>query len=135
MKKSYSGLLKLNTVEERFLYLKIGGVVGEDTFGYSRGLNQEFYRSDKWRGLRREIIIRDNGNEMAIPDLPIVTRIHVHHIVPITIKDILYDRDIIWDPENLVCVSEEVHRAIHYGADFPYTIEYVERRPGDTKLW
>ena len=38
--RTYSELIQLPTLEERYLYLKIGGKVGEETFGYDRYINQ-----------------------------------------------------------------------------------------------
>ena len=59
--KTYSELITLPTFEERFLYLKLDGSVGKETFGFKRWLNQEFYHSDQWLQFRDEIIIRDEG--------------------------------------------------------------------------
>ena len=38
--KCYSELITLPTYLERFNYLKLGGLVGQETFGYDRYLNQ-----------------------------------------------------------------------------------------------
>ena len=38
--RTYEELIKLPTFEERYEYLRIGGNVGEETFGYDRYLNQ-----------------------------------------------------------------------------------------------
>ena len=37
--RTYTELMKLKTFKERFEYLKLSGVVGQDTFGYDRYLN------------------------------------------------------------------------------------------------
>ena len=43
--RTYSELITIPTFEERFEYLKLSGIVGEDTFGFDRYLNQDFYKS------------------------------------------------------------------------------------------
>ena len=40
--KCYSELITLPTLIERYEYLRIGGNVGEDTFGYDRWINHAF---------------------------------------------------------------------------------------------
>lgn len=136
MKKTYSELILLPTFEERYEYLKLDGHVGEDTFGFDRYLNQAFYRSTEWKRIRREIIVRDNGCDLAHPDREIVGPIYIHHINPISMKDLTDQTDYLRDPENLVCVSYNTHQAIHYGSTNLLTpTELVERRPNDTCPW
>lgn len=136
MKKTYSELILLPTFEERYEYLKLDGHVGEDTFGFDRYLNQAFYRSTEWKRIRREIIVRDNGCDLAHPDREIVGPIYIHHINPISMKDLTDQTDYLRDPENLVCVSCNTHQAIHYGSTELLTpTELVERRPNDTCPW
>ena len=43
--RSYTELSRIETFEERFDYLSLEGVVGQDTFGFDRWLNQGFYKS------------------------------------------------------------------------------------------
>ena len=64
MTKTYLELIELQTFQERLDYLRIGGVVGEQTFGYDRYLNQNLYHSNEWKSIRRKIIIRDNGCDL-----------------------------------------------------------------------
>lgn len=136
MKKTYSELILLPTFEERYEYLKLDGHVGEDTFGFDRYLNQAFYRSTEWKRIRRKIIVRDNGCDLAHPDREIVGPIYIHHINPISMKDLTDQTDYLRDPENLVCVSYNTHQAIHYGSTNLLTpTELVERRPNDTCPW
>lgn len=136
MKKTYSELILLPTFEKRYEYLKLYGHVGEDTFGFDRYLNQAFYRSTEWKRIRREIIVRDNGCDLAHPDREIVGPIYIHHINPISMKDLTDQTDYLRDPENLVCVSYNTHQAIHYGSTELLTpTELVERRPNDTCPW
>ena len=138
MNKSYSELIQIPTFEERFEYLKIGGSVGAHTFGSVRFLNQDFYRSDVWKQFRRDMILRDCGCDLAYPDREIFSRIIVvHHINPIT-KEMFYRNDrLLLHPENVICCSDNTHKAIHYGdanllAKSPV---FVTRRPNDTRLW
>ena len=47
--RTYSELILLPTFEERFKYLQLNGRVGDDTFGFDRYINQNFYRSTEWK--------------------------------------------------------------------------------------
>ena len=87
--RTYSELIKLPTFEERYEYLKLDGKVGEETFGFDRYINQEFYRSNEWLKVRDFVIVRDGGCDLAIEDREIFGKILVHHMNPITIDDIL----------------------------------------------
>lgn len=134
---SYKELITLPTIEDRFKYLKLNGTVGEDTFGSHRYLNQTFYhRNSKWLELRNEIIVRDYGCDLAVDGFEIYDKIIIHHINPITIDDILEDRDVLYDPDNLITVSSKMHQAIHYGdpALF-FSMGYKQRMPNDTCPW
>ena len=133
--KTYNELIKLKTFDERFDYLKLNGLVGEETFGYSRYLNQILYRSPEWRHLRREIVARDNGCDLAMPGYEIIGKLIVHHIEPITLKDIEERNPKIYDMNNLVSVSFMTHQALHYGDKNILYHDPIERFPGDTKLW
>ena len=133
---SYSDLITLPTFKERYLYLKQAGVVGEETFGSHRYLNQAYYTSPEWRSIRNQVIIRDNGCDLGVEGYEIADRIYVHHINPITEEDILDRSPALFDPENLICVSFNTHQAIHYGDESLLPIiSFNERTPGDTKLW
>lgn len=132
--RNYTDLSKLKTFEERFEYLRIGGPIGIDTFGSSRYLNQAFYKSPKWLKVRNEVIIRDNGCDLGIEGREIFKRLTIHHMEPITLDDVVQERDWIFDPEYLISVSDLTHKAIHYG-DISILPKYDERKPGDTKLW
>lgn len=135
MVKTYSEMIKLPTYEERFKYLKIGGVIGEETFGFERYLNQVFYKSKEWRSIRDKIIVRDLGCDLAIRDREIGGRILIHHINPISPKDIINRTDALLNPDYLVCCSKRTHDAIHYGDESILFTGFVERKPGDTCLW
>lgn len=134
--KRYSELRRLETIEERYAYLKLGGVVGHDTFGYDRYLNQDFYRSRLWRNIRNVVIARDLGCDLGISGYEIHDRVYVHHMNPMTPGDIIEGSEDILDPEFLISVTLDTHNAIHYGDESHLRRrQLVERQPGDTKLW
>jgi hypothetical protein len=132
---TYSELIQIPTFIDRFRYLKLSASVGEETYGWDRYLNQTLYKSREWRETRERIIIRDDGCDLAHPDYPIGGRILIHHLNPITKRDILDRNPLIFDPENLVCISHITHEAVHYGSEDLLMKDPVERTPGDTKLW
>ena len=133
--KSYSKMLTFPTLEERFRYLELKGSVGKDTFGYDRYLNQILYHSGEWKSFRNDIIIRDNGCDLACEGYEIHQRILIHHINPITVEDVLNRSPKVFDPENVVCVSHITHNAIHYGDENLLMTAPVERSQNDTCPW
>lgn len=133
--KSYHQMLQYEDFTERFEYLKLRGNIGEMTFGSHRYVNQNFYTSKRWQSVRSQVIIRDNGCDMACENYPIGGIIHIHHINPVTLEMFENDDPCLYDLNNLVCVSSQVHRAIHYGTSVMELQDYVPRKPGDTKLW
>lgn len=135
MIRSYSEVSKLSTFEDRYEYLRLDGVVGEETFGYDRYLNQAFYTSKKWKEARNPVIIRDNGCDLGIDGREIFDQVIVHHINPMTPEDIELDRDWIYDPEFLICVTKNTHDAIHYGDKSKLITLPTERTPFDTCPW
>lgn len=135
MIRTYRDLRYLKTFEERFEYLKLSGTVGKSTFGFERYLNQAFYKSREWRRTRRDIIIRDNGCDLGASDRELFDTIIVHHINPILIDDIEMGNDCVFDPNNLICTSDNTHRAIHYGDSSLLVTMLPERKKGDTTLW
>ena len=136
MKKTYSELMRLNTFEERFEYLRMNGQVGQQTFGGRRPLNQYFYKkSTRWRKTRDKVIMRDNACDLGIPGRELNNYIFIHHINPISDEDILNDADILYDPENLISTSLNTHNAIHYSDDSVLVKNPVQRRKNDTCPW
>lgn len=133
--KTYSELISIPTFKERFRYLKLGGLVGEETFGCDRYLNQIFYTSPEWRMLRNDIITRDKGCDLAIEDREIWGRVYIHHMNPIMVKDILHRTDILLDPEYLILCSFNTHNAIHYGDESLLMEDYIPRTMNDTIPW
>jgi len=114
--RTYSELITLETFEERFLYLKLDGSIGEDTFGFDRYLNQLFYRSPEWKQVRNFVITRDMGCDLVIPDHEIINQqILIHHMNPLTKEDIINKSDYLLNPEYLICTTKKTHNAIHYG--------------------
>lgn len=134
--RTYHELLTLPTFEERFSYLQLNGQTAHETFGTDRYLNQTFYRSQEWRQLRNEIILRDAGCDLGIEGHDIYGRVLIHHMNPITQGDILEHSVALINPDFLICVSHNTHNAIHYGNQkslVPHAT--VERRPNDTCPW
>ena len=133
--RTYSELITLPTFEERYKYLQLSGFVGEETFGFDRYLNQNFYRSQEWKRIRDLVIIRDNGCDLGIEDREIFGKIIIHHMNPINIKDIQDVSDYLLNPEYLICTTHQTHNAIHYGDDNLLVKGPIERSPNDTCLW
>lgn len=133
--RTYSELMSLDTFIERFRYLKLGGRVGEETFGMDRYLNQQFYKSREWRTIRDAVILRDGACDLGIPDREIPNRIIIHHMNPITKYDVLNQTDYLLNPEFLICTIKTTHDAIHYGDESLLFQEPIERRPNDTCPW
>lgn len=134
--KTYQELITLPTFEERFLYLKLDGIVGEETFGFDRWLNQRFYTSDRWRHIRNEVIVRDNACDLASEDheIPNGVRIYIHHMNPIDVKDVINQTEFLLNPDYLITTIKSTHDAIHYGGE-PVKTYFEERRPNDTIPW
>ena len=133
--KTYSELIRLPTFEERFEYLKLKSFVGKETFGYDRYINQQFYKSPRWIRLREEIILRDQGLDLACEGFEIYGRIIIHHMNPISLDDILSDTEYLMNPEYLISVSNNTHQAIHYGDIDIVPVLPKERTPNDTCPW
>lgn len=129
---SYKKLLTIDSFGDRLNYLSL----------YNRGyvsprnISNPFYKSRIWRDLREEIIARDLGYNLGVKGIQIPEEegIIVHHMIPIEEIDILeWREDILLNPDLLITTSKSTHNIIHYG-DRSQSI-FVERRPGDTKLW
>jgi hypothetical protein len=136
MIRTFTELSNISSFDKRYEYLKVIGSVGRDVFGEDRYLNQQFYRSEDWRKIRDRVIVRDQGLDLGCRGYEILGNVIVHHMNPITVKDITcYNPDIL-DPEFLISTSLRTHLAIHYGDKslLPPRLSF-ERKPGDTKLW
>lgn len=136
MIRTYKELSQLKTFEERFNYLKLGGIVGEDTFGFDRYLNQMFYRSMDWRSIRDKVIIRDNGCDLGVEGYDICgQKIYVHHMNPLRRNDIVNTTEYLLNPDYLITVTFQTHNAIHYGDETILPFVPVERYANDTCPW
>ncbi len=136
MTKTYTELITFSTFEERFRYLRLNGRVADETFGVQRWLNQVFYRTKEWKDFRREILIRDNMCDLGIEGRDIYNYALVHHINPITPKDILERRmNVLLNPENVITTIKRTHDAIHYGDETLLALEPADRKPNDTIPW
>lgn len=133
--RSYSELRRLRTFEERFDYLSLKGVVGQNTFGFDRWLNQAFYKSRQWQDVRTSVIVRDDGCDLGIQGYEIYSDLLVHHMNPLSIEDIESGESWILDPEFLITTSLQTHNAIHYGNEKLLPRGPIMRQPGDTRLW
>ena len=133
--KTYSELITLPTFEERYRYLRLSGSVGADTFGFDRYMNQVFYRSQRWKSIRDYVIVRDNGCDLGVDGYQIHGRIIVHHMNPITVKDIERESEFLMDPEYLISTVHNTHNAIHYGDESLLILPPIERTPNDTCPW
>lgn len=135
MIRTYSELVSLPSYLDRYKYLKIGSKVGVATFGFNRYLNQSFYQSSAWKRVRDQVIIRDDGCDLAHADYPIAGRIYIHHLNPIQIDDLEDFNPDVLDPNNLVCVSFDTHQAIHYGDESLLPKDPIERFENDQIPW
>lgn len=133
--RTYSELIKYDSFMDRFNYLKLDGIVGEETFGYERYLNQLLYHTDEWKSVRREAIIRDDGCDLGVEGYSIQGKILVHHMNPITIDDIRNRNPIIFDLENLITISHNTHNAVTYGSVDILISEPIVRTQNDMCPW
>lgn len=135
MIRTYSELIKLKTFKDRFEYLKLDGIVGEETFGFDRYMNQIFYKSREWTSVRRSVIIRDNGCDLGVEGYEIHGKILIHHMNPINLSDIVHKTDELLNPDYLITTVLSTHNAIHYGDASLLPALPIERRANDTCLW
>ena len=133
--RTYQELIKLKTFKERFNYLKLGGKVGEETFGFDRYLNQKFYRSAEWKRIRDQVILRDNACDLGMVDREINSRIIIHHMNPLTKYDVINQTEFLLNPDYMICVTKRTHDAIHYGDEDILFGEFIERSKNDTCPW
>lgn len=129
MMKCYSELILLPSHSERLEYLKLL----DNNATSPRHMSEAFYKSRTWKTVRQQIIDRDLGFDLGVFGVYIDGPMLVHHINPINESDIVYQTKRLLDPENLITVAVNTHNSIHY----KQTVEekWVERTPGDTKLW
>lgn len=134
--KTYSELITLPTFEQRYEYLRLDGIVGEETFGFDRYINQKFYHDPEWLRVRDKVIVRDNGCDLGVLGYEILyERIIIHHINPMRVEDVINRNPMLFDLENLICVTHNTHLAIHYGDKNLISKVPVERTKYDTCPW
>lgn len=133
--KTYQEMIRLPSFIERFRYLKLDGAVGRSTFGGHRMLNQDLYHSKEWLQLRDKAIIRDSACDLGDADRPIHGSVYIHHIVPLTVEDILNRDRKCLDLDNVICCSFKTHQALHFADESLLPIKVVERSPYDTCPW
>lgn len=135
MIRTYSELITLRTFKDRFEYLKLDGIVGEETFGFDRYMNQIFYKSREWTSVRQSVIIRDNGCDLGVEGYEIHGKILIHHMNPINLSDIVHKTDELLNPDYLITTVLSTHNAIHYGDASLLPVLPIERRANDTCPW
>ena len=135
MLRTYSELSRLQTFRERFEYLRLDGIVGVETFGFDRYLNQVFYNSDEWKAVRKTVIIRDKGCDLGMCGYDIHGKIIVHHMNPFSIDDVLHRKEELLDPESLISTVLNTHNAIHYGDESLLPSAPIVRTRNDTCPW
>ena len=128
-RRSYSEALTYDSYGDRFKYLALHGEIDSP-----RAIAEGFYKSLGWVKVRKEIIRRDLGCDLAVMGCDIAGRIIVHHINPITEDDLYEHTENLVNPENLICVSYETHNELHYHKGTIYE-NPIDRKPGDTQLW
>lgn len=133
--RTYSELITFSTFEERFKYLQLNGQVGESTFGFDRYMNQVFYRSQKWKSIRDFVIIRDCGCDLGVEGYDIHGKIIIHHMNPLSMRDIETESDFLLNPDFLICTTHNTHNAIHYGDENLLVTAPIERTKNDTCPW
>lgn len=133
--RTYSELIKLESFDERFEYLKLSASVGDETFGFDRYVNQAFYHSSEWKRIRNIVIARDLACDLGIEGREIYDRVYVHHMNPINKEDILDATEYLLNPEYLICTSKLTHDAIHFGDKNILASDPIERRKNDTCPW
>lgn len=133
--RCYSELILLDTLEDRFEYLKLNGTVGEELFGYARYLNQVFYHGDRWRDAKNEVVIRDQGYDLGVKGWKITGHIYVHHMNPVTLEQLKDDDPCLYDPEFLISCSYNTHQAITWGNRELLPQVPVKRMPNDMIPW
>ena len=136
--RTYTELIQIPTFIERYRYLKLGGKIGEETYGWERYLNQNFYNSYEWRQFRRQIIIRDFGCDLGVEGHEFAPGeiIFIHHMNPINTQDIVNQTEFLMNPEYVISCRKRTHDAIHYGDESLITpYELTVRAPNDTCPW
>lgn len=137
MKRTYSELIRFKSFDDRFKYLMNCGRIGDFTHNDYRYFNQKFYTSKEWKTVRRNIILRDRGFDLAHTDHLIFVAPQVHHINPLSIQDLIdHNVEALFDPENLITIDPDTHKAVEFGSlDYLSKFKSTERFLNDTAPW
>lgn len=139
MIRTYQELMMFSDFKSRYRYLRLDGQVAADTFGFDRYVNQRFYRSEEWKRVRNYVIVRDTIGDsccdLGVPGYEIYGRIYIHHMNPISLRDIQDATEYLLNPDYLICTTHLTHNAIHYGDESLLITEPVERSRDDTCPW
>lgn len=127
--RSYNELTQIASFSERLEYLKLL----DNNATSPRNMSGEFFKSRVWLLTRQSIIDRDLGFDLGVFGVYINSAMYVHHINPIDEYDIRNQTKRVLDPNNLITTSLNTHNTIHYKQTEKEI--WVERKPGDTKLW
>lgn len=127
--RSYNELITLDSYDERLNYLKLL----DNNATSPRHMSMDFYKSDIWRMVRQQVIDRDLGFDLGVFGVYIDGPMIVHHINPINENDIIFQTERLLDLNNLITTAGNTHNLIHYNTVI--SEKWVERTPGDTKLW
>lgn len=127
---SYNEMITMDSFGDRLNYLSLY----DKGYISPREISNKFYKSKIWKDLREYVIARDLGYDLGVPGVTIDGPPLVHHIYPLEEDDILmWNEDVLLNPDRLITVSRNTHNIIHYG-NRSNTL-YHERTKGDTKLW
>ena len=85
--------------------------------------------------MRDFVILRDNGCDLGAEGFDIYDRILIHHMNPISAKDIADRTDSLLNPEYLITTCHNTHNAIHYGDESLLMTVPKERTKNDTCPW
>lgn len=135
IRRNYTDLQMFTSFEDRFDYLSLAGTVAEQTFGFDRWMNQQFYTSRLWHQVRDEVIVRDHGCDLGVTGYDIHVGLLVHHMNPISRRDLVDGEEWILNPEFLITTTHRTHNAIHYGNRNLLPRVVTARSPHDTTPW
>ena len=137
MVETYSELMRLQTYDERLMALAETAKAYPIGHGWQRFRMHDFVAQQRWKRVRDDVIIRDWGCDLAIQGMKVNGTLIVHHIVPLTSNDILFNAPVCYDPENLICAKLQTHNAIHFevSENFLRDTTPAIRTPYDTLPW
>lgn len=130
MDRSYEECTSFPDWTSRLNYLSLR----DETYNSPRDISHPFYTSQVWRKFKKDMHTRDLGCDLALLGVYFEGRMYLHHINPVTERDLLTNNlNVLINPSNVITASGETHNLIHYKKEIIQP--HVERRPGDTILW